>query len=133
MKLICGEHSNWRKKERDGYPRILLVGAVIVKDEEIIGEGYHERYGQLHAERNALAHCTKSPKGATIYVTLEPCCHHGKTAAVYRCPACRRNPQGGDWIEGSKPSGTWKRHPDFEGAWCGSDPNMYWKRNVSGK
>lgn len=55
-----------------------LVGAVIVKDEEIIGEGYHERYGQLHAERNALAHCTKSPKGATIYVTLEPCCHHGK-------------------------------------------------------
>ncbi len=55
-----------------------LVGAVIVKDEEIIGEGYHERYGQLHAERNALAHCTKSPEGATIYVTLEPCCHHGK-------------------------------------------------------
>ena len=55
-----------------------LVGAVIVKDEEIIGEGYHEQYGQLHAERNALAHCTKSPKGATIYVTLEPCCHHGK-------------------------------------------------------
>ena len=55
-----------------------LVGAVIVKDEEIIGEGYHERYGQLHAERNALAHCTKSSKGATIYVTLEPCCHHGK-------------------------------------------------------
>ena len=55
-----------------------LVGAVIVKDEEIIGEGYHERYGQLHAERNALAHCTKSPKGATIYVTLEPGCHHGK-------------------------------------------------------
>ena len=36
-----------------------LVGAVIVKDEEIIGEGYHERYGQLHAERNALAHCTE--------------------------------------------------------------------------
>jgi len=55
-----------------------LVGAVIVKDGKIIGEGYHERYGELHAERNALLHCTEDPKGATIYVTLEPCCHHGK-------------------------------------------------------
>ena len=55
-----------------------LVGAVIVKDDRIIGEGYHERYGQFHAERNALAHCKESPEGATIYVTLEPCCHHGK-------------------------------------------------------
>ena len=50
-----------------------LVGAVIVKDGKIIGEGYHERYGELHAERNALLHCTEDPKGATIYVTLEPC------------------------------------------------------------
>ncbi len=56
-----------------------LVGAVIVKDGRIIGEGYHERYGGLHAERNALASCRESPKGATVYVTLEPCCHTGKT------------------------------------------------------
>lgn len=56
-----------------------IVGAVIVKDDCIIGEGYHERIGGLHAERNALASCTQSPEGATIYVTLEPCCHHGKT------------------------------------------------------
>lgn len=55
-----------------------VVGAVIVKDGRVIGEGYHEKYGQLHAERNALAHCTESPVGATIYVTLEPCCHYGK-------------------------------------------------------
>ena len=55
-----------------------MVGAVIVKDGRIIGEGYHERCGSLHAERNALKHCTESPEGATIYVTLEPCCHHGK-------------------------------------------------------
>lgn len=55
-----------------------LVGAVIVKDGRIIGEGYHERYGELHAERNALAHCTEDPRGAVMYVTLEPCCHHGK-------------------------------------------------------
>lgn len=55
-----------------------LVGAVIVKDGRIIGQGYHERYGEPHAERNALAACTEDPKGATIYVTLEPCCHYGK-------------------------------------------------------
>ena len=56
-----------------------LVGAVIVKDGRIIGEGYHERYGKLHAERNAIASLTESAEGATLYVTLEPCCHYGKT------------------------------------------------------
>lgn len=55
-----------------------MVGAVIVKDGKIIGRGFHERYGQPHAERNALAACTEPPKGAVMYVTLEPCCHHGK-------------------------------------------------------
>lgn len=56
-----------------------LVGAVIVKDDEIIGEGYHERYGEAHAERNAVKNATKSVEGSTIYVTLEPCAHYGKT------------------------------------------------------
>lgn len=61
-----------------------LVGAVIVKNGEIIGKGWHEKYGELHAERNALKNCTASPKDACIYVTLEPCCHFGKT------PPCTR-------------------------------------------
>lgn len=56
-----------------------LVGAVIVQEGKIIGHGYHERYGELHAERNALASCLADPTGATMYVTLEPCCHYGKT------------------------------------------------------
>lgn len=56
-----------------------LVGAVIVRDGRVIGEGWHAMFGGPHAERNALANCTESPRGATIYVTLEPCCHHGKT------------------------------------------------------
>lgn len=55
-----------------------MVGAVIVKDGAVIGQGWHERYGEPHAERNALASCTADPAGATMYVTLEPCCHHGK-------------------------------------------------------
>ncbi len=59
-----------------------MVGAVIVKDGKIIGEGYHKKYGDLHAERNALKDCRQrgnDSTGATLYVTLEPCCHHGKT------------------------------------------------------
>jgi riboflavin biosynthesis protein RibD len=59
-----------------------LVGAVLVKDNRIIGEGYHQKYGQLHAERNAIADCCRrgeNPAGAELYVTLEPCCHYGKT------------------------------------------------------
>ena len=55
-----------------------MVGAVVVKDGRIIGQGWHQRYGEPHAERNALAACTEDPRGATLYVTLEPCCHHGK-------------------------------------------------------
>ncbi len=59
-----------------------MVGAVIVRDGNIIAEGYHKKYGELHAEREALKDCAKkgfSAKGATMYVTLEPCCHYGKT------------------------------------------------------
>lgn len=56
-----------------------LVGALLVKDGRIIGEGWHERYGGLHAERNAFKRCRENPERATLYVTLEPCCHYGKT------------------------------------------------------
>ena len=58
-----------------------LVGAVIVKDDKIIGEGYHTCYGELHAEREAIKAATEngfSCEGAEMYVTLEPCCHTGK-------------------------------------------------------
>lgn len=56
-----------------------MVGAVIVKDGRIIGEGYHKKYKELHAERNAIASLKEDAKGSTMYVTLEPCCHYGKT------------------------------------------------------
>lgn len=55
-----------------------MVGAVLVKNGRIIGQGYHEKYGGYHAERNAIESCTESPIGSTLYVTLEPCCHIGK-------------------------------------------------------
>lgn len=56
-----------------------LVGCVVVKDGQIIAEGYHEKYGGFHAERNALTYCKTETKDALLYVTLEPCCHYGKT------------------------------------------------------
>lgn len=56
-----------------------LVGAVIVKNGKIIGEGYHEVYGSNHAEVNAFKNATEDVRGATMYVTLEPCSHYGKT------------------------------------------------------
>ncbi|MCD8036683.1 MAG: bifunctional diaminohydroxyphosphoribosylaminopyrimidine deaminase/5-amino-6-(5-phosphoribosylamino)uracil reductase RibD [Clostridiales bacterium] len=56
-----------------------MVGAVIVKDGRILNSDYHHKYGEFHAERNALLNCKEDTNGADIYVTLEPCCHHGKT------------------------------------------------------
>ncbi len=56
-----------------------LVGAVVVRDGQLVGEGWHQRYGEAHAEVHALAAAGEAARGATLYVTLEPCCHHGKT------------------------------------------------------
>jgi len=67
-------------KKGEGYVNPNpMVGAVIVKDGRIIGEGYHRKYGELHAERNAIASLTEVAENAVMYVTLEPCCHYGKT------------------------------------------------------
>lgn len=83
-----------------------MVGCVVVKDGRVIGMGHHLVYGGPHAEVNALADCAargggEDPRGATVYVTLEPCAHHGKqppcvdaliTAGVARVVCARRDP-----------------------------------------
>ncbi|MFC2067386.1 bifunctional diaminohydroxyphosphoribosylaminopyrimidine deaminase/5-amino-6-(5-phosphoribosylamino)uracil reductase RibD [Chloroflexota bacterium] len=56
-----------------------MVGAVIIKDNRIIGKGYHHHFGGKHAEINAIQNAGEGVEGATLYVTLEPCCHYGKT------------------------------------------------------
>lgn len=56
-----------------------LVGAVLVRAGQIVGEGWHQKYGAAHAEINAHTQAGEAARGATLYVTLEPCCHHGKT------------------------------------------------------
>ena len=57
-----------------------MVGCVVVKDEEVVSEGFHQKYGENHAERNALLRLDdETARGATLYVNLEPCSHYGKT------------------------------------------------------
>jgi len=57
-----------------------VVGAVVARDEEVLGEGWHEEFGAAHAEVNAIEACgLEDLSGATLYVSLEPCCHEGKT------------------------------------------------------
>ena len=68
-----------------------LVGAVIVRDDVVLGEGWHEEFGGPHAEANAIAAAGGADlRGATLYVSMEPCCHHGKT------PPCTDAIVGGD-------------------------------------
>src|SRR5829696_4653150 len=56
-----------------------LVGAVVVRDGRVVGEGWHQKFGQAHAEVNALNQAGEAARGTTLYVTLEPCNHFGKT------------------------------------------------------
>ena len=67
------------ERGRDTATPNPAVGCVIVKDGRVIGEGWHERAGAPHAEVNALAACSESPDGSTVYVSLEPCAHQGRT------------------------------------------------------
>ncbi len=78
-----------------------MVGCVVVRGDRILGEGYHRKFGGKHAEIEALDRCEGPARGATVYVTLEPCCHHGKTppctdaliaAGVRRVVAAMRDP-----------------------------------------
>lgn len=78
-----------------------MVGCLIVKDGQIVGEGYHLKAGELHAERLALQQAGEDARGATAYVSLEPCCHQGRTppctdglidAGISRVVAAMRDP-----------------------------------------
>ncbi len=66
------------KGKRYAHPN-PMVGALLVKNNKIIGQGYHQCCGENHAEVNAIRNATENVAGSTLYVTLEPCCHHGKT------------------------------------------------------
>ena len=80
------KHQKWMRKALElaqkgrGYTSPNpMVGAVLVKDDKIIGDGYHQKFGRPHAEVGAIAQAGEFAKGATLYVNLEPCSHEGKT------------------------------------------------------
>jgi diaminohydroxyphosphoribosylaminopyrimidine deaminase/5-amino-6-(5-phosphoribosylamino)uracil reductase len=84
--MTVSNHEHWMAKAIQLAQKGLYtthpnprVGCVLVKDEQIIGQGFHLKAGEGHAEVNALADAKQDVAGATAYVTLEPCSHHGKT------------------------------------------------------
>jgi diaminohydroxyphosphoribosylaminopyrimidine deaminase/5-amino-6-(5-phosphoribosylamino)uracil reductase len=116
------------------YPN-PLVGAVLVRDGEIVGEGWHERYGGAHAEVNALRAAGDRARGATLYVTLEPCTHRGKTppcvdallrAGVERVVVGARDPNprvSGGGVERLRAAGVDVEVVEGEPAWRSRDLN----------
>ena len=91
-----------------------IVGAVVVSGDEVVGEGWHERKGGPHAEVAALAAAGEKARGATVYVTLEPCAHHGATppcvdalleAGVARVVAGQLDPKHGGGLERLREAG----------------------------
>jgi diaminohydroxyphosphoribosylaminopyrimidine deaminase/5-amino-6-(5-phosphoribosylamino)uracil reductase len=91
--IMSARTTNWTKKDQE-FMRLALdlaekgrgktspnpmVGAVVIKNGKIIAKGYHKKFGGPHAEAIAIKACKREAKGATLYTTLEPCCHFGKT------------------------------------------------------
>src|SRR5262245_15806885 len=119
------------------YPN-PLVGAVVVRDGEVVGEGWHVRRGEPHAEVNALREAGERARDATMYVSLEPCTHHGTTppctdaileAGVGRVVVGVRDPNpnvSGGGVEVLRAAGVDVEAVEGEPAWRARDLNAGW-------
>jgi diaminohydroxyphosphoribosylaminopyrimidine deaminase / 5-amino-6-(5-phosphoribosylamino)uracil reductase len=122
-----------------------IVGAVVVRDGEIVGEGWHERAGEPHAEVVALEQAGERARGATLYITLEPCAHHGRTppcadsvirAGVTRVVAAVRDPDprtSGEGLNRLRRAGIEVELPGGELEWRARTQNEAWRIWVSRK
>ena len=119
-----------------------VVGAVVVAGDEVVGEGWHERKGGPHAEVVALEAAGERARGATLYVTLEPCAHHGATppcvdalvaAGVARVVAGQRdpNPEHGGGLERLREAGVEVELVDGELGFRGRQQNEAWRTWVA--
>ena len=100
-----------------------MVGAVIVKDGRIIGEGYHARCGELHAERNAIASLTESAEGATLYIGTM--LSLWKDAAVYGSNFRAEDKKSSDWIQRPKSESGRKGSEDIKRCRCSGCGRFY--------
>jgi diaminohydroxyphosphoribosylaminopyrimidine deaminase / 5-amino-6-(5-phosphoribosylamino)uracil reductase len=122
------------------YPN-PVVGAVVVRDGEVVGEGWHQRKGEAHAEVIALEAAGERAKGATLFVTMEPCAHHGSTPpcteAVLAAEVAKvvagsldPNPEAGGGLEVLRAAGVETEHVDSVTA---RTQNEAWRVWVAGK
>jgi diaminohydroxyphosphoribosylaminopyrimidine deaminase / 5-amino-6-(5-phosphoribosylamino)uracil reductase len=118
------------------YPN-PVVGAVVVRDGEVVGEGWHQRKGEAHAEVIALEAAGQRAKGATLYVTMEPCAHHGSTppctAAVLAAGVAKviagsldPNPEAGGGLELLRAAGVETENADSSAARAQNEAWRVW-------
>jgi diaminohydroxyphosphoribosylaminopyrimidine deaminase/5-amino-6-(5-phosphoribosylamino)uracil reductase len=118
------------------YPN-PVVGAVVVRDGEVVGEGWHQRKGEAHAEVIALEAAGERAKGATLFVTMEPCAHHGSTppcaeavlaAGVAKVVAgsLDPNPEAGGGLEMLRAAGVETEHLDSAAARAQNEAWRVW-------
>ncbi len=118
------------------YPN-PVVGAVVVRDGEVVGEGWHQRQGEAHAEVIALEAAGERAKGATLFVTMEPCAHHGSTppcteavlaAGVAKVVAgsLDPNPEAGGGLEILRAAGVETEHLDSAAARAQNEAWRVW-------
>src|SRR5690242_9143916 len=88
------------------------VGCVIVRDGAVVGEGWHERAGEAHAEVNALAQSGQKARGATAYVSLEPCAHQGRTGPCTKALIAAGVARGVAALKDPPCRRPWDWHPD---------------------
>jgi diaminohydroxyphosphoribosylaminopyrimidine deaminase / 5-amino-6-(5-phosphoribosylamino)uracil reductase len=118
-----------------------VVGAVVVRDGTVVGEGWHERAGERHAEVAALEQAGRRARGATLYVTLEPCSHHGRTppcvdavvdAGIRRVVVGARDPTPGrDGLERLRDAGVEAELDQGELAFRARSQNEAWRTWIS--